>query len=165
MSISELLTGEFQHEVKTTRKLLERVPHDKLDWKPHEKSMSLGQLAKHIPNLLGTWLKMTLTQDGFDMADSQPLNIEGVEAILEVFDRNVAGGLELLQSLSDESLSAPWRLSRAGQTILEMPRYSVLRTMIFNHIIHHRGQLSVYLRLLDVPLPSIYGPTADEPMF
>jgi uncharacterized damage-inducible protein DinB len=152
----------LQQEAATTRKMLERVPQAAFTWKPHEKSMALGQLAAHVANLFGTWLVASLSRDEFDLADSTPSKAESVEAILEAFDRDVANAVELLKTGSDEGLFTIWRLKRGGQVLFELPRWVVVRSMVFNHIIHHRGQLSVYLRLQNVPLPPVYGPTADE---
>ncbi len=165
MSLTEQILVELKQEAATTRKMLERVPEESLAWQPHEKSMTLGRLAAHVAGLYGTWLKTTLSQDEFDLADSLPLKAESVSDILAAFDQNVSDAIELLQNQADERLFTIWRLKRGGQVLFEMPRWAVLRSMVINHIIHHRGQLSVYLRLLDVPLPSVYGPTADEPMF
>jgi uncharacterized damage-inducible protein DinB len=162
MKLTEMLLAELQQEATTTRKMLERVPQAAFTWKPHEKSMALGQLAAHVANLFGAWLVSSLSQDEFDLANSQPSKEESVEAILEAFDRNVASAVELLQITSDEGLFNTWRLKRGGQVLFEMPRWVVVRGMVFNHIIHHRGQLSVFLRLQNVPLPPVYGPTADE---
>ena len=162
MNLTELILGELQYEAATTRKMLERVPQASFTWKPHEKSMTLGQLTGHVANLFGTWLTATLSQDEFDLADSHPLQAENVSEILEHFDQNIASAFELLKTQSDERLLATWRLKRGGQVLFEMPRWAVFRSMVLNHIIHHRGQLSVYLRLQNVPLPPVYGPTADE---
>lgn len=162
MKMTEMLLAELEQEAATTRKLLERVPQAQFQWKPHEKSMGLGQLAAHVANLFGTWLAASISLDAFDLKDSQPSKEESVEGILEAFDRNVAGAIELLQTGSDEEMFKTWRLLRGGQVLLELPRWAVVRSMVFNHIIHHRGQLSVYLRLQNVSLPPMYGPTADE---
>ena len=162
MNLSELLLAELKQEAATTRKMLERVPQSSFDWKPHEKSMALGQLAAHVANLFGTWLQASLSRDEFDLAESKPSKAGNVSEILEDFDRNIAGAIELLQKQSDENMFTIWRLRRGEQTLFEIPRWAVLRSMVFNHIIHHRGQLSVFLRLRDVPLPPVYGPTADE---
>lgn len=162
MNITEMLLAELQQEAATTRKMLERVPQAAFSWKPHEKSMGLGQLAAHVANLFGTWLISSLSRDEYDLNDSQPSKEENVEAILEAFDRHVASAVELLKTTSDEGLLTMWRLKRGGQVLFELPRWAVVRSMVFNHIIHHRGQLSVYLRLQNVPLPPVYGPTADE---
>jgi|ERR1044071_4166112 uncharacterized damage-inducible protein DinB len=165
MNLTEQILVELKQEAATTRKMLERVPNESFAWQPHEKSMTLGRLAAHVAGLHGTWLKTALSQDEFDLADSLPLKAETVSDILEAFDQNISAAIELLQNQADERLFTTWRLKRGGQVLFEMPRWAVLRSMVINHIIHHRGQLSVYLRLLNVPLPSVYGPTADEPMF
>lgn len=162
MNLNEMLLGELQQEAATTRKMLERVPQAALTWKPHEKSMGLGQLAAHVANLFGTWLISSLTRDEYDLTESTPSKAESVEAILEAFDQNVANAVEQLKATTDESLFTKWSLKRGGQVLFELPRWVVVRSMVFNHIIHHRGQLSVYLRLQNVPLPPVYGPTADE---
>jgi uncharacterized damage-inducible protein DinB len=164
MNLTGQILVELRQEAATTRKMLERVPDESFAWQPHEKSMTLGRLAAHVAGLHGTWLETALSKDEFDLADSLPLEAESVSEILEAFDRNVAQALDILQAQSDEGLFTTWRLKRGGQVLFEMPRWAVLRSMVINHIIHHRGQLSVYLRLLNVPLPSVYGPTADEPM-
>ncbi len=162
MSLIELITAEIQRETETTRRLLERVPEDSFAWKPHDKSMTLGQLASHVANLHGQWLGAALSQDGFDLAESSPLKAGSRSELLDAFDRNISLSVELLRTQNDEGLFQRWRLKRGEQVLFEMPRWAVLRWMVFNHIIHHRGQLSVYLRLRNVPLPPMYGPTADE---
>ena len=162
MNLTELISAELQQEAATTRKMLERVPEASFAWQPHEKSMALGRLAAHVAGLFGTWMKASLSQDEFDLSDSQPLKAESVSDILEAFDGNVAGALELLKTLPNERLFTIWRLKRGEQVLFELPRWAVIRSMVLNHIIHHRGQLSVYLRLQNVPLPPVYGPTADE---
>ncbi|HKQ99301.1 MAG TPA: DinB family protein [Pyrinomonadaceae bacterium] len=162
MSLSELLLAELEQEAATTRKMLERVPENLFDWKPHEKSMALGQLAAHVANLFGTWFQASLSRDEFDLAESKAFRPESVAELLSAFDHNVADASELLQAQSDERMFETWTLRRGEQTLFRIPRWAVLRSMVFNHIIHHRGQLSVYLRLRDVPLPPVYGPTADE---
>lgn len=164
MNLTEQILTEIRQEAATTRKMLERVPQESFAWQPHEKSMTLGRLAAHVAGLYGTWLKTALSQDEFDLVNSLPLKADSVSDILKAFDQNVADAIELLQNQADERLFTTWRLKRGGQLLFEMPRWAVLRSMVINHIIHHRGQLSVYLRLLNVPLPSVYGPTADEPM-
>lgn len=164
MAIRDTLLPEFDHEMATTRRLLERVPEGELGWKPHEKSMTLGQLAGHIANL-PSWCTMTLDRTKLDLetiagqrAASQPSR----EELLREFDRKVANARALLASATDPELLAPWTLMQAQQEFFTLPRISVLRSFVMNHLIHHRGQLTVYLRLKDVPLPPIYGPTADE---
>ncbi len=163
MSLSQPFLTELQQESATTRRLLERLPEGALSWKPHEKSMAMGHLAVHIARLLQL-LNSVLQQDEYDVASSglgvpEPDNRAG---ILELFDQALATAVDALKKQPDEKLLAPWRLRNGEQLIFEMPRTSVIRTMILNHTVHHRGQLSVYLRLQNVPLPPIYGPTADE---
>jgi uncharacterized damage-inducible protein DinB len=166
MSLSEPLAAELKHEATTTRKMLERVPQDKLAWRPHDKSMTLGRLAGHIAEL-PSLLTPALTADELDFAagDFKPFDPTSVSELLERFDQTVAGAVELLKSQTDEHLQKPWRMRNGEQVFFELPRAAVVRSMALSHIVHHRGQLSVYLRMLDVPLPSVYGPTADEPTF
>jgi uncharacterized damage-inducible protein DinB len=162
MNLTEMILAEIQQEAATTRKMLERVPQDSFAWKPHEKSMELGRLAAHVANLFGTWMQASLSQDEFNLNDSHPSKEENVAGILEAFDRNVAKTIGVLKTLSDERMFTTWRLKRGEQVLFELPRWAVIRSSVINHIIHHRGQLSVYLRLQNVPLPPVYGPTADE---
>lgn len=164
MNFLEPMIAELKHEAATTRKLLERVPQDRLAWQPHAKSMTLGRLAAHIANLPGM-LVGALTRDALDAEElkAESPSAESVANILKVFDQKIERSLELLKTQSDESfMLAPWRYTSGEHVIFEMPRLAVIRFVALNHIIHHRGQLSVYLRLLDVPLSSVYGPTADE---
>src|SRR5687768_14627522 len=164
MAMKDALLPEFDHEMGTTRRLLERVPEAEFAWKPHEKSMSLGQLAGHIANL-PRWCSITLEQPMFDLdsfGDARPALPESQIALLRDFDSRVTAARGLLTGQSDAAFLAPWTLKKAGQEIFTMPRISVMRSFVMNHLIHHRGQLSVYLRLKNVPLPPIYGPTADE---
>lgn len=166
MPIRDALLPEFDHEMATTRRLLERVPEDKATWKPHPKSFSLGDLSIHITNLL-TWLTTTLDRTELDLnpPGGPPFKsprFESSAQLLAVFDEGVKNARAALAGVSDEDLMVPWTLKNAGTEIFTMPRVVTLRSFVFNHLIHHRGQLSVYLRLNDVPLPSIYGPTADE---
>jgi uncharacterized damage-inducible protein DinB len=165
MGMSEAILAELKHEAATTRKMLERVPEDKFDWKPHERSMALGRLAGHVAELPGMF-NAALTQDELDFATRTygPFVPKATSELLDTFDTKVAQALELLADQSDEHLKKSWRLRSGDRIFFELPRVAVLRSMALNHMIHHRGQLSVYLRLLDVPLPSVYGPTADEPM-
>jgi uncharacterized damage-inducible protein DinB len=162
MNLSEPLIAELQIEAVTTRRMLERVPQDSLTWKPHEKSRTLGEIAAHIANLPGLFIA-TLNRDEFDRYDYKSVT-DTVSDILDTFDRNISSAFEVLKTQSDERLLAPWRYKYGEQVLFEMPRLIVIRSTALNHLIHHRGQLSVYLRLLNVPLPSVYGPTADEPM-
>ena len=163
MRIIEALAMEYEHETALTRKTIERVPEDKYDWKPHHKSMSARSLASHLAAIQG-WAKSVMEGDGVDIGPGEKA-FEGRDKadILGTFDTLVADSLKLMKSgLSDEDLMKPWTLSMAGRKIFEMPRVQVLRAWVLNHQIHHRAQLTVYLRLLDVPVPSIYGPSADE---
>jgi uncharacterized damage-inducible protein DinB len=162
MPLVDALLPEFDHEVSTTRRLLERLPDDRLAWKPHAKSMSLGGLATHL-STLPWWGEMTLAQSEFDTAGAgPPVEATSRTQILETFDRNVKATRALLAGKSDVELMVPWALKRGDQTIFSMPKAAVWRSFVLSHLVHHRGQLSVYLRLLDIPVPSIYGPSADE---
>jgi uncharacterized damage-inducible protein DinB len=162
MPMVDALLPEFDHEMTTTRKLLERVPDDRLGWKPHARSTSIGGLATHLSNL-PWWGQVTVAEPEFDLASVPPSPEATSRAqILETFDRNVAATRALLSGKSDAELMVPWTLKRGGQTVFSMPKAAVWRSFVLSHVIHHRGQLSVYLRLLDVPVPSIYGPSADE---
>jgi uncharacterized damage-inducible protein DinB len=166
MPMSQALLPEFDHEMANTRKALERVPEDKFGWKPHEKSMTLGRLATHVAELSG-WVPTTLESESFDFAPPgappfQPKTAGSRAELLEVFDKNVAAARAAIGAASDAQWMAPWSLLQGGRTIFSMPRIAVLRSMVMNHTIHHRGQLAVYLRLNDVPVPALYGPSADE---
>jgi uncharacterized damage-inducible protein DinB len=162
MSLSQPFLMELQGEAATTRKLLERLPGSALSWKPHEKSMSMGHLAVHLCVLL-RWLNSIVHQDDYDVTstDLAIQDPDSVAGILELFDQSLAIAVEALKKLPDERFLNPWRLRNGKQLIFEMPRASVIRSVL-SHLIHHRGQLSVYARLQNVPLPPIYGPTADE---
>jgi uncharacterized damage-inducible protein DinB len=165
MPLVDALLPEFDHEMTITRKLLERVPEEKLAWKPHGKSMSLGQLAAHLAQL-PWWGEMTLTQAEFDTAGmAAPAELASRAEVLKQFDERVAKTRAALSGRSDAEMMAPWALKRGTHTIFSMPKAAVWRSFVLSHGIHHRGQLSVYLRLLDVPVPSMYGPSADEETF
>jgi uncharacterized damage-inducible protein DinB len=167
MGIGQSLLPEFDHEMANTRKTLERVPDDKFEWTLHAKSFPMGKLATHLANL-PSWTNVTIEMDEFDMAP------EGVQVktpechsqkeLLEAFDANVAKARKAIEGITDERIFQPWSLLSGGQKLLSMPRIAVLRSFVMNHIIHHRAQLGVYLRLNDIPVPSIYGPSADEQM-
>ena len=167
MGFSNAMLPEFDQEMANTRKTLERVPDDKFDWKPHAKSFAMGSLASHLANLPG-WTNVTIDMDEFDMAPAgEPLRTEQLNsraAVLETFDRNVAKARAAIENASDEHLFKSWTLLSGGHKILSLPRVACLRSFVMNHIIHHRAQLGVYLRLNDIPVPSIYGPSADEGM-
>ena len=166
MSAVQSLLSEFKQEAATTRRLLERVPEDRTSWKPHPKSLSIGELSLHVASLL-SWGSTTLRDREFDMNPPEgerwtPPAFESMDETLDTFDRNVRDVQGALAGATDEQLMQSWTLKNSGQTVFTLPRGVVLRSFIMNHLVHHRGQLTVYLRLCDVPLPSIYGPSADE---
>jgi uncharacterized damage-inducible protein DinB len=159
------LINEFTHEAANTRKMLERVPFDKNHYKPHDKSMKLGSLAVHVAELPG-WITMTLNTDELDFAnwEYKPYQPQDNADLLKHFDENVAKALETLQAANREDMMKPWTMRRGEQVFFTMPKVAVVRSFAVNHMIHHRGQLSVYLRLNDVPVPGMYGPSADDVM-
>lgn len=151
---------EFDQEMATTRRLLERVPQDRGSWKPHEKSFPLGHLAQLVAWMPG-WIAASLREPYIDLAAGAGYSLESTETLLEEFDRNVSDAREALQAVTGAALDEPWSLKHGERVLMTMPRGEVVR-MHLNHLIHHRGQLTVYLREVNVPIPSIYGPTADE---
>ena len=164
MAIRDALLPEYDHEMGTTRRLLERTPEAEFAWKPHDRSMTLGQLAGHIANI-PHWCDAVLRHSVFDVAtagDTRPKQPASVAELLSEFDRKVKAAREGLAAAGDSEMLAPWTFKQGDREIFTMPRVAAIRSFVMNHLIHHRGQLSVYLRLKDVPLPSIYGPTADE---
>lgn len=169
MPIGEALLPEFDQEAAATRKVLERVPGDKLEWKPHEKSMTMGRLATHLAELPG-WAKLAIEQDEIDIAPPggpgfTPQVIESVSRMVELFDKNVTETRALIGSTPDDTFMKPWTMKKGGEEVFTAPKIGVIRHDVMSHLIHHRGQLTVYLRLNEVPVPSTYGPTADEPAF
>jgi uncharacterized damage-inducible protein DinB len=160
----ETILKEFRAEVPATRRVLERVPGDKLGWKPHTKSRSLGELATHIAGIAGMAERIATT-DEFAPGSASPLKLTTAEEIRERFEQNVRGADEALSNLSDEAANGKWRLVFQGKEIFSKPRVEALRSNVLNHLYHHRGQMSVYLRLLDVAVPAVYGPTADDNPF
>src|SRR5256885_2376964 len=169
MSISKMILPEFEHEMANTRKTLERVPDDKFAWKPHEKSMTLGALAMHL-STIPSWTKNTFEADELDIAPpgAPPYKLEEAKStagLLEAFDKNVASARAALEAATDENWQGKWSLLNGGNKIFTLPRTAVMRGFIMSHSIHHRAQLGVYLRLLDVAVPSIYGHSADEGSF
>ncbi len=167
MSQSQSLLPEFDQEMANTRRVLERVPDEHLDWAPHPKSYTLGQLAAHVA-LLPAWGAMTLSRDEFDMAPPDgarwtPPVLNNRAEMLAAFDKEAAGARQALEAATDADLARAWSLKQAGQTVFSLPKSAVFRTFVMNHLVHHRGQLMVYLRLKDVPVPGVYGPSADEP--
>ena len=164
--ICQAMLGEIQQEAATTRRVLERVPEDKLSWRPHKKSMTIGQLALHIATVPGGIAKIS-QGDEFDgsqanFAAKQP---ESMGEVFAAYDESIRAAEDCLRSMTEEKAKATWRLKMGAKEVFAVPRAGLLRSIMLNHWYHHRGQLSVYLRLLDVPLPSIYGPSADENPF
>lgn len=165
MPLNQALLPEFDHEMGNTRKSLERIPEGKFDWKPHQKSATLGQLATHLATI-NHWTEAIIGQDSFDVANSpRPEVFKSRQEVLNAFDQGTAAARKAIAGATDEQLMKPWSLVNAGQTIFTLPRVGVVRSFVLNHTIHHRAQLGVYLRLNDVPVPSIYGPSADEGNF
>jgi len=168
MALVDALLPEFDHEVAATRRLLDRLPEGQLQWQPHPKSMTLASLATHLSEL-GFWGHETLNASSVDLETmTRPAGWVPPATraeILAAFDGKMAAARTALVGKSDDELMAPWTLRRGAQTFFTMPKASCWRTFVMNHLIHHRGQLTVYLRQLDVPLPSIYGPSADEQPF
>ena len=164
MTIAELLLPEVEQEMATTRRVLERVPDDKLAWKPHDRSWSMGVLASHIVNSI-KWTDYTMNQTEFDLASVRPdeLNLAAKSRaeLLAWFDANAASARQALGK-SDADYFVPWTLKQGAQEYFTMPRYNCIRSFLLNHIVHHRAQLGVYLRLNDIPVPAMYGPSADE---
>jgi uncharacterized damage-inducible protein DinB len=166
MALRDALLPEFDSEMASTRKVLERVPVENADFKPHAKSGSLGWLAWHVADL-PHWVVETIDKDELDFAPvgvarPAPPKVESREALLASFDQKVAAARIAIAGASDDHLAKPWTLKAGGHTIFSMPRAAVLRSFVMNHLIHHRAQLGVYLRLNDVPVPGMYGPSADE---
>jgi len=165
--ITELLSAELEREAATTRRLLERVPEGRNDWKPHEKSMPLGYLAALVATMPG-WIAAILEQDELDIAspgDHRTGEWSTRRDLLEAFDKAVERGRKALAAVDDEFLMTRWKMLAHGHVVSERPRYEAIREDAINHFAHHRGQLTVYLRLNDAPVSSIYGPTADEKVF
>lgn len=164
MKLKDALLAEFDIEMATTRRVLERVPADASGWKPHEKSTSIEELAGHLADL-PFFATSVATADRFDFASAgrQRTIFQSREQLLSVFDENVRGAREALRNLDESQLGREYRLEFGGHTAAAGPKHLMIRTLCMNHIVHHRGQLTVYLRLRDVPVPSVYGPTADEP--
>lgn len=168
MSISDLLVPEFDSEIAVTRRVLERVPdgEGQGEWKPHEKSFPMGHLAQLVARLPG-WVGMMMDRTELDISPVDGpkfpgYSFEKTATLLDEFDRNAAAGRAALAAASDADFEAPWTLKRAGQVMMTQSRYQMLRSMVLNHLVHHRAQLGIYLRLADLPVPMMYGPTADE---
>ncbi len=166
MSMAKAMLEQFKREMAGTRKALERVPFDKAEWAPHEKSMTLGRLAGHIAEMPG-WGASILTTDEFDMAppDGEPYTPavhKSIDDVLATFDQGVSDIEAALAGVTDEAWMEHWSLKSGGEEVMGGPRGPFFRDLAINHVIHHRGQLSVYLRLCDIPVPGMYGPSADE---
>lgn len=161
--LNQALIPEFKHEAASTRKILERVPFENPDWKPHEKSYTMARMAGHVAEIM-QWTAATINTEGLDFAKSgyKPFIPVSKEELLERFDAHCQEALSLLENVSDETLKGTWTLQHGEHVIFTLPRIATLRSFVMNHLIHHRGQLSVYLRLLNVPVPGMYGPSADE---
>jgi len=169
MSISQSLLPEFDQEMANTRKVLDRIPEDKLDWKAHPKSNTIGWVSKHLADL-PSWATATLKHESLDVAPpgGEPFKLpeaKSKQAMLELFDKNVADARTAISAASDADYMKTWTLLKGGQQIFAMPRIAVVRSMVLNHSIHHRGHLCVYLRLNNVPVPALYGPSGDEGAF
>ena len=164
MAIKDAFIAELKHETSLTKKILERVPMDKKDWKPHEKSMSLGRLATHIAETL-KWISNIRHIDDFDFMRDFNLKLQAAgsqDELLQLFQTNLDNAIEDLSAMSDEDFNREWTVRRGEQIMMQLPKKVAVRGWGFSHQIHHRGQLSVYLRLLDIPVPGMYGPSADE---
>ncbi len=166
MKISETLLPEFDQEMANTRKVLERVPAAKFSWKPHPKSFEFGALAAHIANM-PDWAGLTMQSDSFDYAPPgapayETPKFSSTEQLLAAFDKSVGEARAAIAAADDGKFLEPWTLKAGGKDIMTMPRVAVIRSFVMNHTIHHRAQLGVYLRLNDIPVPALYGPTADE---
>ncbi len=165
MTEAQIILEELTHEAMGTQRILRLIPEDKLGWLPHEKSMTLGRLAAHIAEL-PSWLTHILTKPELDLAmlDYTPVPMEEPGGLISVFDDNMNKGVHALQGVTNEFLNQGWTLRNGNEVIFKMARAGVIRGMVLNHIVHHRGQLTVYLRLLNLPVPGMYGPSADEMM-
>ncbi len=166
MTISESILPEFETEMAGTRKVLKCIPNDKLEWKAHPKSNTIGWNACHLAEIAG-WVEGTLTQDSWEIkpVDGEPYQspqLNSRQEILDLFDANVAAAKKCINATPDEEYSKSWSLLSAGQALITMPKLGVIRTWVLNHTIHHRAHLCVYLRLNDIPVPGLYGPSADD---
>lgn len=162
MTIAELLSKEFEEEAASTRRMLERVPEASLTWKPHEKSMTLGRLASHVADLPNRCATILTTETYERPAGTKPFLAATSAEIVEHFEQASAAARDALTTLREDQLDVVWTLQMNGRTMVSLPRAMALRRVFMDHLIHHRGQLSVYLRLLDVPVPGMYGASADE---
>lgn len=162
----DALLPEFDREMGLTRRALERVPDDKFDWRPHPTSRTLGELAEHLTNM-PRWAMITMAESGLEATEDRPADYVPPAtraAVLAQFDRNLKGARPTLVAKTDAEFNAPWTMKTNGKEIFTMPKATVMRNFVLNHMIHHRGQLTVYLRMLGIPVPSTYGPSGDEQM-
>lgn len=164
MAIADSILMEMDMETKTTQRVLDRVPEDKLTWKPHPTSQSLGQLAMHIAIVQGR-IAAVATEDVHELGDNTPPQPKSHREILDAFSAGTARAKEVVKGFDDARMMSTWTLKRNGKVLMSVPRVGLLRSIMLNHVYHHRGQLAVYLRMLNVPVPSIYGPSADENPF
>jgi uncharacterized damage-inducible protein DinB len=165
MAIAQALLPEFDHEMATTRKMLERFPEEKAEWRPHDTCMTLGRLAGHVSELAG-WVVPTIGQDQLVMDPNYtPRVVKSRAEVLKQFDADVKTSRAAIAGASDEVLMKPWSLVVAGKPVMTLPKVAVLRSFVMNHMIHHRGQLAAFYRIAGVPIPSIYGPSKDEAPF
>jgi uncharacterized damage-inducible protein DinB len=160
MTVPSSLIPEFDQEMKSTRRVLERVPSDKGEWRPHPKSFPIGHLAQLLSWMPG-WITTTIQEPRLDLSKGGGYSLEKTETLLEQFDRNVSNARQALEKATEADFGVPWSLTMGDRVLMTMPRGDVVRQHI-SHLSHHRGQMTVYLRLLDIPVPSIFGPTADE---
>ena len=164
MAIKDAFIAELKHESASTKKMLERVPMDKKDWKPHEKSMALGGLAAHVADI-PHWISNIIHIDEFDfMKHYKPMPASTNEELMQLFQEKLDKAMADLEKMNDEDFKKMWTVKAGEQVMYNLPKAVAVRGWAFSHMIHHRGQLSVYLRLLNIPVPGMYGPTADEPM-
>ena len=166
MRIADLLLPEYDSEIAITRRVLERVPDDRGEWKPHPKAFPMAHLAQLV-SMLPEWVVSTLEQTELDIAPkdkpwSSVYSVQKTAALLAAFEKNAAAGRAALMKATDADFQVPWTLKAAGNAVLTQPRYMILRQMVLNHLVHHRAQLGLYLRLTDQKVPQMYGPTADE---
>src|SRR5262245_46074977 len=163
MGINEAFIGELEAEAATTKKLLERIPESAWEFKPHERSTGMKTLATHVADITGR-VRFTLDYPELDFASNpyKPYEPTSTQDLVDFHEKRIADAKEVLTRTSDETMAEPWTLRMGEQIFFTMPKVQVLRTMVFNHLVHHRGQLSVYLRLNEIPVPSMYGPSADE---
>jgi uncharacterized damage-inducible protein DinB len=163
MAMKDALIAEIKQEAVNTRKMLERADPDKFDWKPHEKSMTLGRLAAHIAEI-PVWVNRTMEAEEYDFMKNivKPVTYSNTAELLKVFEERQTAVIAALQNATDEMLNIKYKLKRGTDILAELPRKVLIRNFVFSHLAHHRGQLSVYLRMLDIPVPGMYGPSADE---